>query len=67
MRFVNADAVRQALPWAALEGALEAMFRLGCEAPLRHVHALPGTGSQAGTLLLMPAWSSPGAPPRCPG
>jgi len=67
MRFVNAEAVRQALPWAALEGALEAMFRQGCEAPLRHTHGLPGNGSQAGTLLLMPAWSSPGAPPRFTG
>ena len=63
MRFVNAKAVRQVLPWAALEHALEAMFRLGCEAPLRHVHALP----ESGTLLLMPAWSTPGPPPRFTG
>jgi len=57
MRFVNAEAVRAALPWAALEYALERMFREGCAAPLRHRHALPQAAGPEAMLLLMPAWS----------
>jgi alanine dehydrogenase len=52
MRMLDRDAVAAALPWDALIAALAAMFRDGCEAPLRHRHALPGDA----TLLLMPAW-----------
>lgn len=54
MRMIPAEALRAALPWPALEHALEAMFREGCSAPLRHRHALPAQG----TLLLMPAWNA---------
>lgn len=39
------------LPWPALIEAIRAIFVAGCEAPLRHAHALP----ESGTLLLMPA------------
>lgn len=39
------------LPWPALIEALRAIFASGCEAPLRHAHPLP----ESGTLLLMPA------------
>jgi ornithine cyclodeaminase len=67
MRFVNAEAVRAALPWGALEGALAAMFRQGCEAPLRHRHALPKGEDGDGMLLLMPAWSGVAATPRYTG
>ncbi|MCX7374784.1 MAG: ornithine cyclodeaminase family protein, partial [Alphaproteobacteria bacterium] len=49
-------AVAAALPWDALLEALAAMFRRGCEAPLRHRHPLPGDAM----LLLMPAWSAGG-------
>lgn len=42
------------LPWPALVEALRAMFVSGCDAPLRHRHALPADG----TLLLMPAVSA---------
>lgn len=42
------------LPWPALIEALRAMFVTGCQAPLRHAHALP----ESGTLLLMPAISA---------
>ena len=31
-------ALRRALPWGDLVAALDAMFREGCEAPLRHRH-----------------------------
>lgn len=49
---LDAAALRQRLPPAALIDALQAMFRGGCEAPLRHTHRI----GDAGTVLLMPAW-----------
>lgn len=57
---LDRDAIRAALPWDALIEALAAMFREGCEAPLRHRHAMPGTGGAENTLLLMPAWRAGG-------
>lgn len=51
MRQLDAAAVARALPWRALTEALGGIFAEGCEAPLRHRHALP----DGGTLLLMPA------------
>ena len=56
MLHLDRDALRAALPWDALIEALAAMFREGCEAPLRHRHAMPGPGGTENTLLLMPAW-----------
>jgi ornithine cyclodeaminase len=53
MRILSAGEVDDALDDIALIDRLEAMFRAGCEVPLRHHHALPG-----GTLLLMPAWTA---------
>ncbi len=49
-------ALRRALPWDDLVAALDAMFREGCEAPLRHRHTMPGAAGTETTLLLMPAW-----------
>lgn len=43
--------IAERLPWPALVEALRAMFVAGCQAPLRHAHPLP----ESGTLLLMPA------------
>jgi ornithine cyclodeaminase len=57
MRIVGAEELRARLPWAALEDALERVFREGCAAPLRHRHAIPGEGGAEGMLLLMPAWT----------
>lgn len=57
---LDRDALRAALPWDALIEALAAMFREGCEAPLRHRHAMPGEGGAENTLLLMPAWRAHG-------
>jgi len=51
MQQLDRAAVAARLPWPALIEALAAMFREGCDAPLRHRHPLPGGGS----LLLMPA------------
>ncbi|MCG8690009.1 MAG: ornithine cyclodeaminase family protein [Minwuiales bacterium] len=57
MNFVTAEQVHAALDYPTLTDRLDAGFRAGCEAPLRHHHAVatPGGGADA-TLLLMPAW-----------
>ncbi|GAB4347952.1 MAG: ornithine cyclodeaminase family protein [Gammaproteobacteria bacterium] len=56
MRLIEPHEIRDALPWSELIDAIEAMFRLGCEAPLRHHHTLAVPDDAAATLLLMPAW-----------
>lgn len=56
MRFIGAEEIRRLTPWDRLEAALEAMFREGCEAPVRYRHPLPQAGAPEGMLLLMPAW-----------
>jgi len=56
MRTVSADEVHRALDFPALIEALAAMFKAGCEVPLRHHHAIDVPGAPAATLLLMPAW-----------
>lgn len=55
MRTFSAAEVARALPYAKLVDAIAAMFRSGCEAPLRHHHTVKTEGPDA-TLLLMPAW-----------
>ncbi len=60
MLHLDRDALRAALPWEVLVEALGAMFREGCEAPLRHRHAMPGADGAENTLLLMPAWRAGG-------
>lgn len=64
MILLDAAAVAARLPWGPLETALRAMFRDGCEAPLRHRHAMPQPDGPPGgpptALLLMPAWSAAG-------
>jgi ornithine cyclodeaminase len=50
---LSAAEVDGALDDIALIDRLEAMFKAGCETPLRHHHALP-----EGMLLLMPAWTA---------
>lgn len=53
MKILSAGEVDAALDDIALIDRLEAMFKAGCETPLRHHHTLPH-----GTLLLMPAWTA---------
>lgn len=57
MRILSAAAVHAALDYAVLVDRLDAMFRQGCEAPVRHHHTVK-TGKSDATLLLMPAWQS---------
>ena len=64
MRIIGPEELRRTLPWAALEAALERVFREGCAAPLRHRHALPQPDAPEGMLLLMPAWELPEKPGR---
>jgi ornithine cyclodeaminase/alanine dehydrogenase-like protein (mu-crystallin family) len=63
MRFFDGAAVDRALSYPALVDVLEAAFRTGAIAPLRHHHAIALDGRPEATLLLMPAWqaSAPGA------
>jgi ornithine cyclodeaminase/alanine dehydrogenase-like protein (mu-crystallin family) len=56
MKVFNESQTREALPFATLISNLAAMFRVGCEVPARHVHAV-GQGVDQGTLLIMPAWN----------
>ncbi len=64
MRFFDGAAVDAALSYPALVDVLEAGFRRGAVAPLRHHHAIALEGRPEATLLLMPAWetSAPGSP-----
>jgi ornithine cyclodeaminase len=63
MRVFDAATVDRALSYPALVDVLEAAFRAGAIAPLRHHHAIALEGRPEATLLLMPAWqaSAPGA------
>ena len=56
MKFIDAAATRDALPFDRLIAALHAMFAAGCSVPARHVHQLGGADSPPGTVLIMPAW-----------
>ncbi|MBS0374206.1 MAG: ornithine cyclodeaminase family protein [Proteobacteria bacterium] len=60
MLILDATQVAARLPADRLVPALEAMFRDGCEAPVRHHHTVPVPGAPDATLLLMPAWRSGG-------
>lgn len=67
MRFLDAAAVDAALDDIALVDRLAALFRAGCEMPVRHHHPIKaptGPGSADAMLLLMPAWTSAGATQR---
>ena len=62
MRFFDGAAVDGALAYPGLVDILQAAFRQGAIAPLRHHHAIALDGRPEATLLLMPAWeaSAPG-------
>lgn len=56
MHFIDAEAVDRVLDEVAVADSLEAMFRDGCEQPVRHHHDVAVPGEANATLLLMPAW-----------
>ncbi|MCV6588758.1 MAG: ornithine cyclodeaminase family protein [Marinobacterium sp.] len=53
---LDADQLRQSLPWPALIDAIGTMFTADVQAPLRHHHTMQVPGEAEATLLLMPAW-----------
>ena len=58
MRFFDGAAVDAALGYPSLVDVLEAAFRQGAVAPLRHHHPIALLGRSEATLLLMPAWEA---------
>ncbi|RED50948.1 ornithine cyclodeaminase family protein [Aestuariispira insulae] len=56
MIILDESQTRQYLPWSGLIDALRAIFREGCEMPVRHHHDMAVPGEEDATLLLMPAW-----------
>ncbi|MGY4802180.1 bifunctional Delta(1)-pyrroline-2-carboxylate/Delta(1)-piperideine-2-carboxylate reductase [Teichococcus aerofrigidensis] len=58
MLLTDAAETARHLPWDRLDEALRRMFETGCDAPLRHRHALPQKEAAEGSLLLMPAWQA---------
>ena len=59
MKIFDAAATRQRIDLARLVAALRQAFKDGATVPRRHVHHL-GEGSDAGTVLIMPAWHAGG-------
>ncbi len=60
MKILSAAEVDAALDDVALIDRLDALFRAGCEMPVRHHHKIAepvGPGSADAMLLLMPAWT----------
>ena len=60
MRVIDRDQTEELLQWSPLVEALRAMFRNGCEMPVRHHHDMAVPGEQDATMLLMPAWERAG-------
>jgi ornithine cyclodeaminase len=56
MQIFDATATRKPLEMGRLVAALRTAFMTGATVPPRHVHAV-GAGTQAGTVLIMPAWT----------
>ncbi len=56
MKYLTAEKIKQHLGWQDTIDALRQMFADGCEAPVRHHHAMKLPDQQEATMLLMPAW-----------
>ncbi len=54
--YLDAEQVKQCLPWHALIDALDTAFTQTIEVPVRHHHHMQVTDDPDATLLLMPAW-----------
>ncbi|WP_439687785.1 Delta(1)-pyrroline-2-carboxylate reductase [Cupriavidus oxalaticus] len=55
---IDGPTARASLPFDRLIPSLKNAFASGCEVPLRHHHTVSAAPDEAGTLLLMPAWSA---------
>lgn len=53
---LDAQQLRQSLPWPELIDALRAMFTADVTSPIRHHHFIDVPDEPQATLLLMPAW-----------
>jgi len=60
MKLLDADALRDALPYLNLVDAIDAAFKGGFTVPVRAHHNIDVKEGQDSTLLLMPAWSDDG-------
>lgn len=60
MQHFDAQATRDALPFAHLIPALRRMFAEGCELPPRQVHEIRAPGGGLMSSLVMPAWRNGG-------
>ena len=58
MRYFDAAAIRERLPWPRMLAALDAMLKDDVAAPLRTHHPIDVPGEPTASLLLMPAWRS---------
>jgi alanine dehydrogenase len=58
LEVIDATQVARCAPPERLADALADLLRSGCEAPLRHHHAVTVPGALDATLLLMPAWQA---------
>ena len=56
MLVLNEVQTRDALPFAKLIAAIEAMFKSDCVMPVRHHHEMEVPGEANAVMLLMPAW-----------
>lgn len=60
MKLLDADALRDTLPYLNLVDAIDAAFKGGFTVPVRAHHNIDVKDGQDATLLLMPAWSDDG-------
>jgi alanine dehydrogenase len=60
VQIIGGDEIHRLLDFPSLIDALRAMFRDGCEVPVRHHHsvATASTEGTPGALLVMPAWQA---------
>jgi len=58
VRLISAEDLARVLDYPSLIDAIDAMFRDGCDVPVRHHHTIETPNGLDPTLLLMPAWAT---------
>lgn len=56
VKYLNAEKIRELLPWPELINALDEIFTKKVVEPVRHHHSIDVPGDPQATLLLMPVW-----------